>query len=367
MALENPGSHRLRRVLVLCPYPQHRAPSQRLKYEQYFDYLSRHGFQIQVSPFMTLPMWEVVYQPGRWPLKAFWTLVGYLQRGFDLVRTPFYDGIYVHLWVTPFGSGWAERLFRRLSRRLVYDIDDLVYQLAENPHHRGLNRFKSPQKYFALMKMADHVVTCTPYLDEVVRRHNPHTTDISSTINTDVYRRVESHDTKLVLGWSGSFSTSPYLKSLGPALRELSRTLDFKLLVIGDPKFEMEGVEVEAIPWREATEVADLSRIDIGLYPLPDEPWVYGKSGLKALQYMALGIPTVASAIGTNFRVIEDGVSGFLVEEQQWVSRLEQLAADPELRRGIGQAARERVERYYSVKANRDTYLEIFRRTFGEP
>lgn len=357
----------MRKVLVLCPYPERRAPSQRLKYEQYFEYLRAHGYQIVVSPFMTEAMWRVVYRRGRRIEKILWTLFGYLRRMVDLCRTPFYDGLYVHLWVTPFGPGLAERLFRRLAPRMIYDIDDLVYQLAENSRNQGVTRFKSAEKYYTLMRSADHVITCTPYLDKIVRQYNPSTTDISSTINTRAYRRRPSNNRKLVLGWSGSFSTSPYLKSLHRVLLELRERLDFKLLVIGDPEFELAGLEVEALPWREASEVEDLSRIDIGLYPLPDEEWVYGKSGLKALQYMALGIPTVASAIGTNFRVIEDGVSGFLVKEDQWVKRLSELAADPALRARVGAAGRERVERFFSVQANQDTYLEIFQRVYGAP
>ncbi len=92
--------------------------------------------------------------------------------------------------------------------------------------------------------------------------------------------------------------------------------------------------------WSSASEVTDLQRIDIGLYPLPDEEWVLGKSGLKALQYMALGIPTVATAVGANFRVIEDGVSGFLVRsDSEWIDALSRLIDDPELRLRIGQNA----------------------------
>ena len=81
---------------------------------------------------------------------------------------------------------------------------------------------------------------------------------------------------------------------------------------MGDENFKIDGVEVEAIPWKESYEIEVIKKFDIGLYPLPDEPWVYGKSGLKALQYMAAGVPTIATAIGTNFRIIENGVDGFL-------------------------------------------------------
>jgi len=155
---------------------------------------------------------------------------------------------------------------------------------------------------------------------------------------------------------------------LTDVLRDLARHRRFRLLVIGAPDVRIDGVNVTAIPWAEPTEVADLQQIDIGLYPLPFEEFALGKSGLKALQYMALGIPTVATAFGANFRVIEDGVSGFLVRTAaEWTEKLLLLMGDPDLRRRIGRAARERVVRHYSVRANRDTYLGILQQVVGAP
>jgi len=127
---------------------------------------------------------------------------------------------------------------------------------------------------------------------------------------------------------------------------------------------QIAGLEIESIPWSEKDEVEQLQRIDIGLYPLPDETWVNGKSGLKALQYMALGIPTVATAIGANFRIIENGESGFLVKtEEEWIQRLGDLIENPELRKRTGIAARKKVEETFSVKANQAIYLSILKQT----
>ena len=104
-----------------------------------------------------------------------------------------------------------------------------------------------------------------------------------------------------------------------------------------------------------------LQRFDIGLYPLPmDNQWVLGKSGLKALQYMAVGLPVVATAIGANYRIIENGRSGFLVKtKEEWIAALLTLMNDPQLRKNIGIAARENVEASYSIHANAPIYLSI--------
>jgi glycosyltransferase involved in cell wall biosynthesis len=353
-----------KRVLIICPYPPHCAPSQRLKYEQYLDYFRANGYEITISPFMTLAFWKVAYQKGRYARKIFWTLFGYLRRVFDLLRLPFYDGVYIHLWVVPLGPPVFEWLYCLVNRAVIYDIDDMVFLLKREKQsvNRLINAFKSEGRVFHLMKKAKHVITCTPALDRLVRQYNPNTTDISSTINTEEYVPAAPSDNgkTVTLGWSGSHSSSRYLYLLRNVLLDLRREMDFRLVVIGDPGFRIEGLEVTTLPWVERTEVRDLQQIDIGLYPLPVDDWVLGKSGLKALQYMALGIPTVATAVGANFRVIDDGASGFLVRtEEEWKSRIRQLAGDPALRRRIGENARRRVEGFYSVRANRGTYLSI--------
>ena len=235
-------------------------------------------------------------------------------------------------------------------------------------HVSDANKFilklKGRSKMIYLMKRAKHIITCTPTLDAFVRKHNRHTTDISSTINTEVYLPKSTYPEKeeIVLGWSGSHSTSKYLHLLDEVIRDLSKQFKIKLKVIGDASFTMDGVEVNAMQWNRKREVKELSEIDIGLYPLPDESWVLGKSGLKALQYMALGIPTIATNIGANSRVIEDQVDGFLVKtDEEWKQKIKSLIEQTKLRESIGKAARIKVEAHFSIHANKETYLEILK------
>jgi L-malate glycosyltransferase len=357
------------KILIVCPYPIGEVPGQRLKYEQYFDFLQKNGFEIRVHSFFLPYFYRDLYARGKFLKKILGTLVGYILRTLTLFRLPFYDGIYIFLNVTPFFGCFYEAAFRYLSRKMIYDIDDLVFLSRTSKQNAIVSRLRRPSKYFFLMSTADHVITCTPYLDSIAKKYNSKTTDISSTVNTSVYVPSVRYEKKkkLVLGWSGSHSTSAYLKLLYKVLMRLKELYDFELLVIGDPSFRLDGLSIVALPWQIETEVADLSRIDIGLYPLPNDEWVLGKSGLKAIQYMALGIPTVATAVGANFRVIEDGVSGFLVRtDDEWFLALTQLIENPLMRRKIGFAARARIEERFSVDANANTYLKIFRETYGQ-
>lgn len=355
---------RKKRILVLCPYPEDVAPSQRLKFEQYYDHFREAGFEITISPFISPSFWKIIYRKGHLFRKFMFTIAGYFRRIGDLFRIRKYDIVYVHLWVTPLGPPIFERMVSSLARKMVFDIDDLVY--LKNLKSKAtplISRLKGAEKPLYLMRKADHVITCTPYLDNFVRQLNPNTTDISSTVDTSAYKARTDYslrEGKLVLGWSGSLSTAKYLHLLDEMLRELRNHIDFKLLVLGDRDFNISGVEVEAHHWEKSLELPTISRFDIGLYPLPDEEWVYGKSSLKAIQYMAMGIPTIATAIGTNFRVIEDGQSGYLVKSRdEWVQRILQLAADTSLRRTIGMHAREKVVTQFSIEANKDAYINI--------
>ena len=351
-----------KRILVICPHPEHCAPGQRLKYEQYFKHWRANAYEVVLSPFMTQRFWDIVYKPGRLPEKVFWTLWGYLKRVIDIFRLPFYDGGYIFLWVTPFGFPVFEWLYVRLFKRFVYDIDDMVFLGHVSDANKFILNLKGRSKMLYLMKKANHCIVCTPRLDEFVQQFNKRTTDISSTINTDAYVAVNpyTNERKLTLGWSGSHSTAKYLHLLDDVLREVGQEVDFRLKVIGDGTFDIDGVEVDSMHWEEATEVENLQQIDIGLYPLPNEEWVMGKSGLKALQYMSLGIPTIATDIGAHKRFIRNGENSYLVNSpEEWKETILKLAKDPELRKRLGQEAAKTVEDTYSVHANEPIYLGV--------
>lgn len=353
-------------ILFLSPYPYDKAPSQRLKYEQYFPIFKKEGYEVSYKCFISMALWKVLYKKGHIPQKLFFTFIGYLKRYWLLFSIRKFDLVYVHIWGTPFGLPVFEWLLSKICNKLIYDIDDMVHLIDLNEANNFLKFIKGPRKIIFLMKNADHVITCTPKLDEIVRRYNFNTTDISSTVDTELrYHSRNDYETsgQMVLGWSGSYTTSRFLYLLAGVIKKLATKHDFRLVVLGDKDFDIEGVKVEALAWQEKIEIETLKRFDIGLYPLPDEEWVYGKSGLKAIQYMALGIPTIATAIGANFRLIDDGKNGFLVPPEDyslWEARIEQLLLDQKLRKQLGKKGRNTVHQNYSLEMNKEKYLSIF-------
>lgn len=354
-----------KRILVLSPNPVGYAPGQRLRYEQYLDSIREAGYEVNVSSFITESFQKIVYKKGKTPQKIFWTMVGYLRRIRDLFRLHRYDAVYIFLWVTPFGPPVYEYLVRKLSAKLIYDIDDLIYIRTKSTANPVISNIKGKNKPVYLFRNADHVITSTIAIEEFARKFNSRVTNIPVSINTGIYTPKPDYavkGNKIILGWSGSLSTSPYMHLLDSMLIRLSKSLDFKLVILGDADFKIDGVEVEALAWTEEREVPTIRSFDIGLYPLPDEEWVHGKGGGKALQYMALGVPVVATAIGMNFKIIQNDVNGFLVSsDEEWIQVIQKLAESEELRRRVGSKGVEVVESIYSVNVNKATYISIIK------
>ena len=357
---------RKKRVLILCPSPKGTAATQRLKYEQYLPLLEKEGYSFTISNFQTWRCWKVVYKPGKTPEKIFWYLIGYAKRIFDLLRAPFYDVVYVNLWGTPIGRPYFEHLLFWVNKNVIYDIDDMMY-INKHAHVRlnFFQRLKGSMKPFTLMKYAKYVIVCTAKLEEVALSMNKYgnVIDISSTFDTDRFvpvKKYEQHEVTTI-GWTGTHSTIPFLEMLQPVLAEVAKKRKIRLLVIANKEYAMPDVPTEFIRWSAENEVSDLHNFEIGLYPIPATEWSLGKSSLKALTYMAISIPVVATAFGTNFRIMKNGVQGYLVNNnEEWVERIIALIDDVELRKRMGLEGRKTVEESFSLKANLPKYLKAF-------
>lgn len=356
-----------RRMLVLCPFPQDVAAGQRLKYEQYFDDWRALGWQIDVSSFMDMGLWKVAYESGQLRRKVVGVLRGHWRRLRDLTRVRRYDLVYVFMWVTPLGSSVMERTVRKLARCLVYDVEDNVVLGQELPKGYNPNaiiaRLKGPGKTAFLIRTADHVIASSPFLrDFCLQKHGARAcTYISSSVDTARFlpRGIATAE-KVTIGWTGTYSSRVYLDSLRSVFQRLAQRVEYRLRVIGNFDYDLPGVDLEVIRWTKEREVQDLQGLDIGVYPLPRDEWVMGKSGLKAIQYMAFGLPTVASDAGVTPMIIRHGENGLLVRtDDEWVAALERLVREPTLRSKLGEAAREDAVAKYSTAAISTQYRGV--------
>jgi glycosyltransferase involved in cell wall biosynthesis len=187
-----------------------------------------------------------------------------------------------------------------------------------------------------------------------------------TTIDT-AYHMPENPNPKsngtVTIGWTGSYSTLKYMKLIEPVLQQIEREFEHtRFVVIADEKPTLDLQRLSFVPWSLKSEIRDLQAFDIGVMPLPDDAWAPGKCGFKILQYLALEIPAVASPVGVNADIVQDGVTGFLcASPESWYAGLKKLIENENLRRSFGSRGREFVVTNYSVLSNTSNFLCLFR------
>jgi glycosyltransferase involved in cell wall biosynthesis len=351
----------LLRVLGLVPYPAGRVPGQRYRIEQWMPHLRQEGIEVTLAPFLSTRAMDVLYSPGHLWAKGSATVEAYLRRLVEVVRPGDYQLAYVFREAALLGNAWLEKaLARRLP--LVLDFDDAIYLPNVSDSNRWVVALKSSRKVADICRLARHVTVGNETLAAFAQPLSRGVTVIPSTIDTDLYRiELRPPNVRPVVGWTGSETTAVHLKLLEPALAALRQSIDFEMRVIGK-EVRLAGVDVHYRPWRADSEVDDLRAIDVGLMPLPDDEWSRGKCGMKALQYMGLGIPAVVSPVGANKAIVVDGVNGFHARTQEdWVDRIGRLLHDAELRKRLGAAARRTVEEGYSARVQAPRMGQVFR------
>ena len=352
------------RVLALMPGLFDTSPGQRYRLEQWDPLLRARGVEITYAPFEDDELHAIVYKPGRMGKKLQLVTRNLARRLSTISKARKYDLIYILREAALLGPPVFERLIYQQRIPFVFDFDDAIFVSYRSPSNGYLSYLKFASKTKTICRLASHVMVGNPYLAEYARQVNDNVTVVPTTIDTEKYqvRRPATADGPLTIGWTGSFSTVQHLDTLRGALKKLAETEDFRLRVIGTPAYELSPIDVEAMPWRAATELDDLRKIDIGVMPLPDDNWSKGKCGLKALQFMALGIPTICSPVGVNTDIIHDDENGFLAgTEGEWVDKLSRLLRSAELRRRLGDAGRATVEEKYSAATQAPRVYEIFK------
>lgn len=352
------------RVLAVVPSLYDTSPGQRFRIEQWEPILAKDGVVIKYAPFETPELRAVLHKRGNVLSKIGVVSRTMKHRRHELSEAANYDLIYIFREAALLGPPWFEREIARHSVPLIFDFDDAIFHAYRSPSNGYLSYLKFPAKTAEICRLSTHIMAGNEYLANYAGNYNENVTIVPTTIDTEKYRYREraAEPPTLTIGWSGSFSTIQHLDTVRDVLQELARTEKFRLRVIGAAEYDLAGVEVDAVPWRSETEIGDLAKIDIGLMPLPNDNWSKGKCGLKALQYMALGIPTICSPVGVNSTIIEDGRNGFLADgKAEWIEKIKLLMNSPELRRAVGLAGRDTVEREYSAKVIAPRVLEIFR------
>jgi len=356
-----------RKILFVANQVKDRSPAQRFRFEQYFDYLKQNGYDCELAHLLTGNEASIFYSKGKAFKKAWIVIKSFFRRYAQCLKANKYDIIFIQREAFITGTIFFEKMLRRKRAKMIFDFDDAVWLESVSDINRRFAFLKNPDKTGSLIKMADLVIAGNAYLADYASRLNSDVIIIPTTIDTNEYKpdKKFQNEMPIIIGWSGSFSTILHFKYALPVLSRLQEKYgdSIQIKVIGDAGYKNSTLNLVSLNWNKKNELKELNSFHIGIMPLPNDEWSKGKCGLKGLQYMALGIPTIMSPVGVNSKIIDDGKNGFLaMEEEEWFSKLILLIENKELRDQLGNAGRQRVIEEYSVEAQRDIYLECFNR-----
>ena len=347
------------KVLYLTKYSRNGASS-RLRSYQYFPFLEAKGISVSVSPFFDENYLINLYSGKQTAKRTF--LKFYVNRFFKLFSIYKYDRIVIEKELFPYFFSWFEKILWLLNVKYIVDYDDAIFHNYDLSSSK-LILFLLKNKINNVMKYSGCVVAGNSYLLERAKDSGAKKIVILPTvIDVDVYKVKNNYtSSKIVIGWIGSPSTFKYVQKYRFFFSKLLQNQNVELNIVGASEDLGLGTNVKYLKWTEEGEVDLISNFDIGIMPLENTPWELGKCAYKLIQYMGCGVPVVASAIGMNMVVVDEGINGFLViEEEEWLDKLSRLIADSGLREQLGKKGRKKVESQFSLQMNCNILIAVF-------
>ena len=348
------------KVLALPRYERLGASS-RVRMYQYMPYLKRHGIEVESAPFLSDDYVTGLYSGQGRGTGAI--LDAYRRRLRALRMISSFDLIWIEKEAVPWMPAWAERRIERLRVPYIVDYDDATFHNYDG-HRYGFVRAALGRKIDEVMRRATIVVAGNDYLAARASQAVARRIEIVPTVvDLDHYPIVPPPDNAIfTIGWIGTPVTAPYLRVVEHAMAAVCRGRRARFTAVGSGPLEMPGVAVEVRPWSEQTEAADMLGIDAGIMPLPDASWERGKCGYKLIQYMACAKPVVASPVGVNCQIVDHGIDGFLASTpEEWERALVTIRDNVAIRTQMGRAARDKVEKTYSLQVTAPRMLGLFR------
>jgi glycosyltransferase involved in cell wall biosynthesis len=355
-------------VLFIAAHPVE-GPSTRFRIHQYLPALEAAGIRATVRPFLRSRLAPLAYRPGL-GVKLGITALGALGRLGDLARASRADLVYVLREAFPVGPELFERAMEALSGRLAFDFDDAIWLRSSN-YENPIDRLRDFDRPARLIARARRTVVGSELLAAYARQHAPSSDRvvlIPTVVDTAQFRPAPREaDGSVVVGWIGTPRNTSYLQAIWPGLAAAARRDPrIRYRFVGAEPFDAGEVPVEFRPWTLASEIPDIQGFDIGIMPLPDDAQARGKCGFKLIEYMACGLPAVASPVGANMDVLRAGETGLLATTpEEWAAALVRIAGNTELRRAMGMAGRARAAERYSLAAMTPRFIETIEAAAG--
>lgn len=360
------------RVLGLATYPVEAAAT-RFRMVQFIEPLARQGIELDVYPFIDSRLYGSLYQRSQWPRTSLGLVLASIRRVRELWRARKADVVFVQREAMMFGPPIVEWLVANLHKcPMVLDLDDATYVAYQSPTY---GRLASKLKWFSktndLIRWS-RLVTCgNREIAAYVKSKGRPAVVIPTVVDTTRFRPLTDQPAGdvPVIGWIGTHSTYPYVKTIFPVLERLARDFRFRLRLVGtgENNIEIPGVEIENLPWKLNREISHFQSLDIGVYPIVEDNWSVGKSCFKAIQYMAVGVPFVVSPVGVCHEIAEPNETHFVARtDEDWYTHLSRLLSDESLRRRMGEAGRRYAVKHYSIEVQIPKLADALRAAKGD-
>lgn len=337
-------------ILALTRY-ERLGSSSRVRFYQYLPYLRSQGMEIVTAPFFDDGYVRKLYSGQRASTGI--VLQAYLRRLSVLLRSASFDLLWVEKELLPWIPDWLENIFHTRKIPYVVDYDDAVFHRYDL-HRSGLVRALLGRKIDRVMRHAALVIAGNQYLAErATNAGAPRVECLPSVVDVNQYALTEpSEGQDFRIGWIGSPVTAPYLDLVREAVSKLHYESPVKIILIGAGRVQpFPDVPAEVLPWSESIELTLSQQFDVGIMPLANGPFERGKCGYKLIQYMASGLPVVASPVGVNREIVEPQVNGYLAtSSEQWLAALRELRESAQIRKTMGQAGRRKAEQKYNLQ-----------------
>ncbi|RJO71909.1 MAG: glycosyltransferase [Myxococcales bacterium] len=332
-------------------------PASRYRFLQYIPYLQKAGLDVEARPLFNEAYYRLGAEaspPIRLAKKTLLSAMALARRLIDLPEARRADLVVVENQLFPYEQGLLEALLFAFGRRTLFEFDDAIYL---TPLHAG--------KLKRVLKRAGHVIAGNDELAAFARQVSSRVSVVPTVVDMDKYPETPYPPADVRrpfrIGWIGLPITLPYLDLAARPLARLAAERAVELVVISSREPAPPGVPVRFVNWSEENEAEELAALDVGIMPLPDDPWTRGKCGLKLLQYMAAGRAAVASPVGVNPKIVAHGENGFLAStEDQWFQALRKLADDRGLAARLGRAARRAAAEHYSLQVWGPRVAELY-------
>ncbi len=279
-----------------------------------------------------------------------------------LFQAPKYDAVWISREMAPFGPPILEQLLVRTSKRVILDVDDALH-VSEKASSRLIPRLLRDNRKFARMAHAYSAIICgSRNLADYYCQYSANVSVVPTAVDADRYAGIIRVPSPVVrIGWIGTPLNRHNVEILRPALTQLARERRFELVLVGlNEILDWHLPAVRYVEWNLQEELTFFAHFDIGVMPLEDSAFARGKCAFKLIQYMAAGLPVVASPVGANCEVVQDGTNGFLARtDEDWASKLRQIIDDAGLRERMGANGRAVVRKSYSAQGLWPVYSTI--------